>query len=70
MHCLRLSEFYPASSILIIGENISLALDVIEHVNDNDLSGMMFLIDFEKAFDKLEWSFISKLLSNLILVMI
>ena len=47
-----------------IGENIRLALDVIEYVNDNDLSGMMFLIDFEKAFDKLEWSFIFKTLKQ------
>jgi len=41
-----------------IGENIRLALDVIDYVNDNDLAGLMFLIDFEKAFDKIEWSFL------------
>ena len=47
-----------------IGENFRLALDVIEYINDNDLSGMMFLIGFEKAFDKLEWSFIFKTLKQ------
>ena len=47
-----------------IGENIRLVLDVIEYVKDNDLSGMMFPIDFEKAFDKLEWSFIFKTLKQ------
>ena len=62
----------PASFILIkLGSlkavtlgKIRLALDVIEYVNDNDLSGMMFQIDFEKASDKLEWSFIFKTLKQ------
>jgi len=45
-----------------IGENIRLALDTIEYLNDNNLPGLMFLIDFEKAFDKLEWSFLFKTL--------
>jgi hypothetical protein len=41
-----------------IGENIRLALDVIDNLNKNNLPGLMFMIDFQKAFDKLEWSFI------------
>ena len=41
-----------------IGENIRLALDVMEYVNSNNMGGLMFLIDFEKVFDKLEWSFL------------
>ena len=43
-----------------IGENIRLALDMIDYLSNNNLPGLMFLIDFEKAFDKLEWSFIFK----------
>ena len=41
-----------------IGENIRLALDMIDYLAENDMPGLMFMIDFEKAFDKLEWSFI------------
>ena len=43
-----------------IGENIRLALDMIDYLSVNNLPGIMFLIDFEKAFDKLEWCFILK----------
>lgn len=45
-----------------IGENIRLALDIIDYLNSNNLPGLMFMIDFEKAFDKLEWPFIIKAL--------
>ena len=43
-----------------IGENIRLALDTIDYLNFNNLPGLMFMIDFEKAFDKLEWKFVQK----------
>ena len=43
-----------------IGENIRLALDMIDYLSVNNLPSIMFLIDFEKAFDKLEWCFILK----------
>jgi hypothetical protein len=46
-----------------IGENVRLALDMIDYLNKNDLPGLMFLIDFRKAFDKIEWSFILKTLN-------
>ena len=45
-----------------IGENVRLALDMIDYLNKNNLPGFMFLIDFCKAFDKIEWSFIVKAL--------
>ena len=60
----KLAKRYIAENSKNIGENIRPALDVIEHVNDNDLPGMVFLIDFEKAFDKLVWSFIFKTLKQ------
>ena len=41
-----------------IGENIRLVLDMIDFTNTTNLPGLMFLADFEKAFDKLEWSFL------------
>ena len=39
-----------------IGENIRLALDMIHYLDKKNNPGLMFLIDFQKAFDKIEWS--------------
>ena len=41
-----------------IGENIRLALDMI----DCEATGFMLLADIEKAFDKLEWSYMFQVL--------
>ena len=41
-----------------IGENIRLVLDMLEYTNTTNTPGLMFLADFEKAFDKLEWDFL------------
>jgi len=41
-----------------IGENIRLVLDMLEYTNKTNTQGLMFLADFEKAFDKLEWDFL------------
>lgn len=45
-----------------IGENIRLVYDVMQYVEDNSSPGLLLLIDFEKAFDSLSWSFIQKTL--------
>ena len=34
-----------------IGENTRLIYDVMHHIESEDLSGQLLLIDFEKAFD-------------------
>ncbi len=47
-----------------IGENVRLVLDVIEHADISDIPGTLFFIDFEKAYDKLEWSFINRCLDE------
>ena len=59
MTATKLGFFLPGR---YIGENVRLALDMIEHLNKNDLPGLMFLIDSRKAFDQIEWSFILKVL--------
>ena len=41
-----------------IGENIRFVLDCIDYCKDHDISGFLLLVDFEKAFDRLEWDFI------------
>ena len=35
---------------------------MIEYLEDEDLSGLIMTIDFEKVFDKIEWNFIFKTL--------
>ena len=45
-----------------IGENIRLISDVIELHEKKNLPGMLLFIDFEKAFDSLEWNYLFKVL--------
>ena len=45
-----------------IGENIRTIADVIEHTNKNNESGMIALLDFEKAFDTVNWDFLQNTL--------
>ena len=46
-----------------IDENIRTVHDVITYLHERNLSGMLLLIDFEKAFDTVKWSAIDKTLS-------
>jgi len=43
-----------------IGENIRLISDVMEFYEKKNLPGMLLFIDFEKAFDSLEWNYLFK----------
>jgi len=45
-----------------IGQNIRLLCDLLEYSNVKNFPGILLFVDFEKAFDTLEWSFISKTL--------
>jgi len=47
-----------------IGENIRTVADTIEYITQNKESALIILIDFEKAFDTIKWSFIDKALKN------
>ena len=40
-----------------IGENIRTIDDIMSYTNLKQLSGYILLVDFEKAFDSIEWSF-------------
>ena len=46
-----------------IGYNIRTILDIIEITNTNKLKTSIAFLDFEKAFDKLNWEFINKCLA-------
>ena len=41
-----------------IGESIRLLIDVLDYTDRNDIDGILFSADFEKAFDSIEHSFI------------
>ena len=53
------SGYVPGRSIC---ENIRSILDIMEYTKDNNETGILFFIDFEKAFDSLEWDFLNKCL--------
>ena len=45
-----------------IGENIRTVSDIISYLKARGMSAVILLIDFEKAFDSVRWSFIRKTL--------
>ena len=45
-----------------IGYNIRLIMDIIEFTEKNDLNGLIAFLDFQKAFDSLNWTFLFKTL--------
>jgi len=45
-----------------IGENIRLISDIMEYTTKNEQAGIAMFLDFRKAFDTIEWSFIEKAL--------
>ena len=47
-----------------IGENIRLVYDTIQFLNKRRRLGLILLIDFEKAFDSIEWEYIARVLKS------
>ena len=42
-----------------IGENVRLLNSVISYTELKNIPGLLLFVDFEKAFDSLEWTFFS-----------
>ncbi len=45
-----------------IGENIVKILDLIDYTQENDIPALLVAVDYEKAFDRLEWKIVQKAL--------
>jgi len=48
-----------------IGEYTRLILDIIQRREEEQIPDLLLLVDFEKAFDSLEWYFMFKCLNFL-----
>ena len=47
-----------------IGENIRTIQDIIDHANNNNMEGLLLQLDFEKAYDSIEWTFLLSVLKK------
>jgi len=47
-----------------IGENIRTIADIIEYCKRKNLTGILLLVDFEKAFDTVRWNFLDETLKK------
>ena len=43
-----------------IGECVRIISDLMDKLEEDDIPGLLMLVDFEKAFDTVEWPFIEK----------
>ena len=47
-----------------IGENIRTVYDLMQYLEDENREGMLLLLDFEKAFDSIEWDYLNNVLKS------
>ena len=47
-----------------IGENTRLVYDIMDYLNKTNKAGLLLLVDFEKAFDTLEWPYLKTVLKQ------
>ena len=48
-----------------IGENTRLIYDILHITDEQDIPGLLLIVDFEKAFDSISWKFINRTLNFL-----
>ena len=53
-----------------IGQNVRRLNDLMEFTESNKVSGLPLFVDFEKAFDTLEWPFIHRTLRVMLKVVL
>ena len=47
-----------------IGETVRSIFDIIDYTVDENIPGLLIFIDFQKAFDSLEWNFLLRCLES------
>ena len=47
-----------------IGDNTRIVYDLMQFVDEKNIPGLLLLIDFEKAYDSLSWSFMKSILKS------
>jgi hypothetical protein len=47
-----------------IGENIRMIDDLLNKLKSSNKTGFLLLLDFEKAFDSIEWQYMHKILEK------
>ena len=45
-----------------IGENVRLIADIIDYTKTKEIQGVALFLDFKKAFDSIEWDYLSTFL--------
>ena len=45
-----------------IGENTRLIYDLIKYTDEENIPGLLLIVDFEKAFDSISWEFIPEVM--------
>ena len=48
----------------LISENTKLVYDIMHYTDMKQIPGLLMLIDFEKAFDALSWTFLYRVLNS------
>ena len=46
-----------------VGENTRILYDIMHYAEKHNMTGLLLLVDFEKAFDSLSWSFINTVMN-------
>jgi len=47
-----------------IGETVRSIFDIMDYTVDENIPGLLIFIDFQKAFDSLEWNFLLRCLES------
>lgn len=49
-----------------IGDNLRLIYDMLYYLKEETLPGLLVLLDFEKAFDSINWNYMHKVLETFV----
>jgi hypothetical protein len=59
-----MDQYLSKRTYRFMGENTHLLYDLMHYLEENNKAGLLLLVDFEKAFDSIEWLFLKKALNR------